>query len=214
MESIQKKYDYAEFGSRLKEARESAGFTQAQACKAVGLPKAQVLSSYERGISNPPIDTLAALAKLYSVSLDDLVFADEKPQTYKTTGDWLFSLVQAVDELLIFPELANKDFDANIDRIASGLLIWGENSIYNDFFGKWRKLHDAWMDNLIDVNDYYLLVRRHANQVPDDPKYAKYQERREELSQNQGADDTQSQGGFFSRFLDVVNPLFYDLDEE
>ena len=34
------------------------------------------LSSYERGINEPPIDTLAKLAKIYNVSIDYLVLGN------------------------------------------------------------------------------------------------------------------------------------------
>jgi len=182
VEVTKENFDYSAFGSRLKEAREKAGFTQAQACEAVEIPKAQVLSSYERGISNPPIDTLAALARLYSISLDDLVFADQKPNRQMTTGDWLFYLVCTVDRLVFFPCTAENRSITNLEYSTSGELSWGKNSVYADFFDKWIKLRNAWLDGLIDQNDYYHLVRRHANQVPDDPAYERFKAREDELN--------------------------------
>lgn len=38
--------------------------------------KSSVVGSYERGISLPPLDVLIEICKMYSITLNDLVFAD------------------------------------------------------------------------------------------------------------------------------------------
>jgi transcriptional regulator with XRE-family HTH domain len=62
------------FGTRLREARLSAGFSQSELEELSGIPKAR-LSRYENGHVEPSIQTLARLAKALNVSeaslLDD-----------------------------------------------------------------------------------------------------------------------------------------------
>lgn len=57
----------------LKAARVNAGFTQDEV--AVKLKKSKnTIVSYEKGRSSPDIQTGKALAALYGVSIDDLIF--------------------------------------------------------------------------------------------------------------------------------------------
>lgn len=58
--------------ANIREARERAGFTQAEAAAALELKKA-TFASYERTNSNdPPIATLCRIATLFHISLDRL----------------------------------------------------------------------------------------------------------------------------------------------
>ena len=212
MESVQEKYEYAAFGSRLKEARENAGFTQSQACEAVGIPKAQVLSSYERGVSSPSIETLAALARVYNVSTDNLVFGDDKPRQRMTTGDRLFLLVCAIDNLGFVPEPIIEEFPYSLKYQATGVLLWGEDSVYKEFFDKWEKLRNAWLDRLIDYEDYYHLVRRHANQVPDDPGFKNLFNCIERLGELQSGEESATtpshHQGVVSRLISLISDQY------
>ena len=56
----------------LKDKRVKAGFTQAEIAKQLGYTSPQFVSNWERGMSNPPIETLKQIGKLYSVSMDEL----------------------------------------------------------------------------------------------------------------------------------------------
>ena len=100
-----------------------------------------------------------------------------------TTGDRLFSLVCAIDSLAFVPESCKEGLPYTLKYDATGILLWGENSVYKDFFDKWQKLRDAWLDHLIDYEDYYHLVRRHANQVQDDPGFKNLRNRIDELDE-------------------------------
>jgi len=172
MESVREEFDYAAFGARLKEAREKAGFTQAQACEAVGLPKAQVLSSYERGVSNPPLDVLTALALLYGATTDSLLFdAEAAPKGEMTARDWMSILVQAADELHIGIDEARNVTADSAKYYTTGLLTWGPGSVYCSFLSKWVKLRAALKDGLIDENDYRHLITRHLEQIEEHPDY-------------------------------------------
>lgn len=69
-----------DIGARLKAAREKAGLTQEKARKELGIPKAQTLSAYERGVNSPPIEILIKISKLYSVSMDWIILGEESPR--------------------------------------------------------------------------------------------------------------------------------------
>ena len=88
-------------GERLKAARKSRRMTQAQACEAAGLTRVQSLSAYERGLREPPIAPLAALAKAYNTSLDWLVFGAEADQApvERSEMDLIFDLIRTAEAL-------------------------------------------------------------------------------------------------------------------
>lgn len=62
--------------SKIKQAREQAGLTQAQLAEKVGTTP-QNISQYERGIRNPKIETIEKIAKSLNLKVQDFVQADE-----------------------------------------------------------------------------------------------------------------------------------------
>lgn len=56
----------------LKEARIKAGLTQSDVSEALGYTTPQFVSNWERGVSQPPIDVLKKIARLYKVSDEEL----------------------------------------------------------------------------------------------------------------------------------------------
>ncbi|MGE0633991.1 MAG: helix-turn-helix transcriptional regulator [Pseudobdellovibrionaceae bacterium] len=56
----------------LKTKRINADLTQMEVARSLGYSSAQFISNWERGISQPPIDTIKKLCSLYSVKLEDL----------------------------------------------------------------------------------------------------------------------------------------------
>lgn len=63
-------------GARLKELRKSRGWTQKQLGELIHKSKAAI-GSYEQEVQTPPADVLISLAKLYHLSLDELVGLDQ-----------------------------------------------------------------------------------------------------------------------------------------
>ena len=61
-----------EFGFLLRLAREKRGLTQTQVMGRTGINN-KTLSGYENGISEPDLETLAALLRLYGASADQLL---------------------------------------------------------------------------------------------------------------------------------------------
>lgn len=58
---------------QLKAARVNANMTQIEVAKALGLTK-QTIINYERYRTKPDIETSKKLAKLYGMSVDDIIF--------------------------------------------------------------------------------------------------------------------------------------------
>lgn len=67
----------------LKAARVNAGLTQDDVVKALGMSKNTIVN-YEKGRSVPDIEMGKALAKLYGMSVDDIIFLP-KDCTLSTT---------------------------------------------------------------------------------------------------------------------------------
>lgn len=57
----------------LKAARVNAGFTQKQAAEALNISKG-TLANYEKYRTKPDIEMSKRIAKLYNVTVDDLIF--------------------------------------------------------------------------------------------------------------------------------------------
>lgn len=66
----------------LRQARERSGLTQEQVAPLVSVTRASV-QNYERGNRVPRADVLAALARLYGVSLESLFVHEEE----RASGD-------------------------------------------------------------------------------------------------------------------------------
>ena len=64
---------------RLVECRKKAGYSQEELADAIGVSR-QAVSKWERCESSPDTDNLLQLARLYHISLDDLVNGDAAPQ--------------------------------------------------------------------------------------------------------------------------------------
>lgn len=63
----------------LRDLRRLAGLTQEQVAQQVGLTR-QAISSYESGRTQPDLDTLAALAKVYGAEITDVLYGTGQRQ--------------------------------------------------------------------------------------------------------------------------------------
>lgn len=162
-----------ELGIRLKQARERAGLKQAQVIEQADIPKVQTLSSYERGINNPPIEILKKLSVLYGVTIDSLVYGEEHiPQKEKTPVEYVRQLVDAVDHLQItFESYTDSYTNASVHRLDLS------NSRYlglSEFAEKWVRLRSLLDSGIIEPEEYDSLITQRLNQLvlqyvePDD----------------------------------------------
>lgn len=73
----------------MKDARNRAKLTQAQASEASGIPLG-TLRRWEQGVNEPPIEAIVQLADLYGVSTDELLgsgYADAGREQVTLTAD-------------------------------------------------------------------------------------------------------------------------------
>lgn len=74
-------------GERLRKARERANLKQIQVYEHTNINN-KTLSRYERGGSEPDIDTIKTLAELYDVSLEWLLTGEENNDTLHNKNDF------------------------------------------------------------------------------------------------------------------------------
>jgi transcriptional regulator with XRE-family HTH domain len=66
------------FASRIKKARQEAGYTQQQVSNITGIPQSTI-TKYETGKLEPDIEKLGILAQFYNVSLNWLLGVSIEP---------------------------------------------------------------------------------------------------------------------------------------
>lgn len=69
-----------ELNERLAVLRKESGLSQAEAAERLDVSR-QAVSRWECGTSAPSSDNLMCLARLYGVSLDELIWGEEKEET-------------------------------------------------------------------------------------------------------------------------------------
>lgn len=75
-----------EMANRLYELRRKQGLSQEELAEKLGVSR-QAVSKWERGEASPDTDNLIALAGIYGVSLDELVFGKKEADAEKTTDE-------------------------------------------------------------------------------------------------------------------------------
>ena len=71
-----------EIANRLAKLRKEKGYSQEELAEKLGLSR-QAVSKWERAESSPDTDNLICLAKLYNVSLDELLRTEEDIESIK-----------------------------------------------------------------------------------------------------------------------------------
>lgn len=74
-----------EIANRLQKLRKEKGYSQEQLADALGISR-QAVSKWERAESSPDTDNLICLAKLYGISLDELLSTDQSIEEIKQIG--------------------------------------------------------------------------------------------------------------------------------
>ena len=77
-----------EIANRLVQMRKKNNLSQEELAAKLGISR-QAVSKWERAESSPDTDNLIMLARLYNVSLDDLLKTEEpvEPENHTSTGD-------------------------------------------------------------------------------------------------------------------------------
>lgn len=76
-----------ETGNRLAQLRKEKGLSQEELANRIGVSR-QAISKWENGESSPDTDNLVALAKVYGVTIDELINGEEaKPEPEKVDAE-------------------------------------------------------------------------------------------------------------------------------
>lgn len=109
-----------EFNEKLQELRKNNGITQEELAQALYVSRTAV-SKWESGRGYPNIDSLKAIAKFYSVTVDELISSDrvlviaeeEEKRKEEHFRDLVFGLMDICALMLIFlPLFADRSGDA------------------------------------------------------------------------------------------------------
>lgn len=167
-----------DLGARLAEIRSKLEISQKAVCDAIGIPKVQTLSSYERGINSPPLDTLKKLASYYGTSTDYLLFGREHTSHIIYNDKYyLAKLIEAADMLQCSieasedgthhivldcrPRPANLDVDCRFDCVDdSGYEV-------HRFMVHWMRLRQALSSGAIDQDDYETIIAKRLAEIPE-----------------------------------------------
>ena len=114
-----------EFNEKLQELRKQKGLTQEQLAKALFVSRAAI-SKWESGRGYPNIDSLKAIAKLYNVSIDELLSGDEllsvaqedRKQMKNHFCDLLFGLLDILTAVLFIVPIFGCNSGANIYAVS------------------------------------------------------------------------------------------------
>ena len=112
--------------SNLKKLRKSAKLTQEAVAEKLNVSR-QSVAKWETGETLPDIDSCIALAKLYNVTLEDLVmYAKEPGNCVSPSGKHMFGVLK-IDEKrrIVLPEKAMEIFDL---KCGDKLLLMGDES--------------------------------------------------------------------------------------
>ena len=94
------------YGIRFKKYRERTGLTQNEAAKLIGV-KGYQLANYETGRSEPSIDVLRAMSRVYNISIDLLV-GNVKTNVSIPIDEEEYDIELALQKLKKFVEENNK----------------------------------------------------------------------------------------------------------
>ena len=124
-----------EFNEKLQELRKQKGLTQEELADQLYVSRTAI-SKWESGRGYPNIESLKAIAKFFSVTVDELLSSDEmltiaeenQKQTEKHLRDLAFGLLDLCTSLLLFLPL----FATNTDGVIreASLLSLGGISLY------------------------------------------------------------------------------------
>lgn len=150
-----------EIAQRLSARRKQAGLSQESLAEKLGVSR-QAVSKWERSESSPDTDNLIALAQLYGVSLDDLLYVDDEMR-----DDVVFEAADRASCAACVP-LASDNKDGEDDSRAQADSE-GNNSARAD--GEDKKVHVGFDGiHVLDGDDYVHLSWREGVHVKDGKK--------------------------------------------
>ena len=124
-----------DFQDKLKELRKNRGLTQEELAQALFVSRTAI-SKWESGKGYPNIDSLKAISKYFSVSLDDLLLTDEiitiaeedGKQKERHLRDLVFGLLDCSIAMFLFLPFFGQRVDGVIQAVS--VLMLTEEEIY------------------------------------------------------------------------------------
>ncbi|MGO8220639.1 helix-turn-helix domain-containing protein [Rhizobium ruizarguesonis] len=97
-------------GKAVRDSRRALKLTQAELAEAIGKTP-DAISQIERGVNVPSVETVAALSKELSVSIDNLIFPDAAPEQLSTRG------MRVRQGLSILTKLSDRDLEVAVRQL-------------------------------------------------------------------------------------------------
>jgi transcriptional regulator with XRE-family HTH domain len=109
------------FGQNLEKVRKERKISQAKLGNALGITQ-QMISSYEKDISSPNIESLVKIADYFEVSIDSLIGHEVKPTITETQRNTLLHMfdsftIEDRDRCLIILKTLLLDREENLDLL-------------------------------------------------------------------------------------------------
>lgn len=128
-----------EIANRLQKLRKEKGYSQEQLAEELGISR-QAVSKWERAESSPDTDNLICLAKLYGISLDELLSTDDSIETIKEE--------QINSEKIKYDEIEEKEDEKprnKVLEIINGTTALVITILYFVVSAIWGLWHPAWI---------------------------------------------------------------------
>ena len=134
-----------EIANRLQKLRKEKGYSQEQLAEALGISR-QAVSKWERAESSPDTDNLICLAKLYGISLDELLSTDDMMEEIVENKDVVES-DEVINIKVKIPKVSNekttkKEKIIELLNILNVFLIGVLYFVLGFLFNLW---HPAWI---------------------------------------------------------------------
>ena len=159
-----------EIANRLQKLRKEKGYSQEQLAEALGISR-QAISKWERAESSPDTDNLICLAKLYGVSLDELLSTNETVEEIVENNETVEEI--DINEVIksvkveipkVKKKMSKKDKIVELLQAINLSLIGIVYFVLGFFFNLW---HPAWIIFLfIPINSS--LIEAIANKEADE----------------------------------------------
>lgn len=134
-----------QLGAKLKQLRVESGLTQTYIGNKLNIGN-KTISDYERGISEPDITVLKELARLYEISIDELL--DNKPINSTTSGERLKEL--RIEKRITLRELADK---LNMSYSNIAMIERGERNYTSDSLKSFCDFFNVSSDYLLGLSN-------------------------------------------------------------
>lgn len=104
---------FVTLGARIAELRKTQGITQIQMAEALGVSQ-QTVNSYEVARRRVPVSALPILAKLFNISIDELLGETEKPSNKRGPAS---KLQQQIEKVNLLPRAKQKFVSEMLDTV-------------------------------------------------------------------------------------------------